>query len=351
MAGLFSSPHAYDSDYREATVTNIDPIRFVCSVRTVRGQFFSDVAWLLPSGGSGKSGMHLAPNIGDQVIICTSLGYPIILGALPRIGTPSTELNSVSGSSLGADAGNSSNLKNGYSGNPNKPADFAPGDYGITSEGGGGFSLMANGSASLKASPLSQIFLSKFDDIVRVIARNWERFSDSGQHTAANIAGRTYEFFGWDRSVSKSKNSIYELTDIIGDVAAGEVHKGDPSPDISSPAKDSRIRKYALDNKMVEVLTDDGKVVVTVNNGGVATKVHDNSLVQTTVTNGTTSTLTVTQSTLILDYNGIATITINPDSIITSYNNSAVTVHSDAGITHDFSGHFVHVTSGGVQLG
>ena len=83
--------------------------------------------------------------------------------------------------------------------------------------------MLANGTALIKASPLAQIVNSKYDDLVRVMARNWERFSDLGQQTVANVKGRMYEFVGWDRDFSRSQNSIYELKDIIGDVVAGRL--------------------------------------------------------------------------------------------------------------------------------
>ena len=372
MAGLFSTPHSYDSNFIEGTVTNVDPIRFVCSVRTNRGQFFPEVPWLLPTGGSGKSGMHFSPSVGDQVVINTSLSYPIIIGALPRLGLPETELTNVSGATGGVDAGNASNIKNGYSTNPNKPSDFLPGDHVITTEGGGIFAMLANGTALIKASPLAQIVISKYDDLVRVMARNWERFSDLGQQTVANVKGRMYEFVGWDRDFSRSQNSIYELKDIIGDVVAGEVMRGEPNPDQSVPAKDSRVRKYSLENTsgselMVETLTDDGKIVVVVHNGGTTTTTHDNSKFEAHVLNGTYSVITILPGSILIDHNNVSKVLLDDtkvdinhkgvsigtfdDNQVSINHNGAVTVLDDSGIRSDFSGHFVHVDSSGVHLG
>lgn len=333
MSGLLSSPHSYDSNFVEGTVTNIDPIRFVCSVRTSKGQFFSDVSWLLPSGGAGKSGIHLSPNIGDQVVITTALSYPIIIGCLPRLGNAETQLTNVSGASLGVDAGSSSNLRNGVTSNPNKPSDFTPGDYTITSEGGGILTMLANGSIFLKSSPLAQLLISKFDDLVRVVARNWERISDVGQQTTANINGRLYEFMGWDRNLSRSKVAIYELKDIIGDVAAGSVLKGEPNPGATLPAKDSRIRKYSLENTsggelMTEVLTDDGKIVVIVNNGGTTTTTHDNSKWEGHVLNGTYSVITILPGSILIDHNGISKVLLDSNQINLDHNGVSK-VHMD----------------------
>lgn len=371
MSGLFSSPHQYDSSFLEATVTNVDPIRFVCTVRTSRGQFFSEVPWLLPTGGSGKSGMHFSPSVGDQVVISTSLSYPIIIGSLPRLGVSSTQLSNMSGTGLGVDAGSSGNIKNGFTTNPNKPDDFAPGDHVITTEGGGIFSMFANGSALIKSSPLAQIFLSKFDDVVRVVARNWERFSDVGQQTAANVKGRLYEFVGWDRDLNRSKNSIYELKDIIGDVAVGELLKGEPNPEVTLPAKDSRVRKYSLEQEggevMVETLTEDGKIVVVVHNGGTTTTTHDNSQWQSNVVNGTYSTITILPGSIFIDHNNVSKVLLNDSMVQVDHGGVSTGVFdassvqlahggttmalNSSGIQANFSGHFFNVDSAGVHLG
>jgi len=355
MSGLFSSPHSYDSNFIEGTVTNVDPIRFVCSVKTMKGQFFDQVQWLLPTGGAGKSGMHISPNVGDQVVISTSLSYPIIIGSLPRMGLPTTELTNVTGATLAVDGGNSSDMRNGYSANPNKPSDFTPGDYVITTEGGGIFAMLANGSALIKSSPLAQIIVSKFDDLVRVVARNWERMSDIGQQTIANVSGRMYEFIGWDRNLNRSKVSIYELKDIVGDVAAGEVLKGDPNPDITLPAKDSRIRKYSLENNagselMTEVLTDDGKIVVVVHNGGTTTTTHDNSKWEASVTNGTNSIITILPGSITIDHGGNSTVLLDASHVNVKFGGSTVNLNA-SGIQADYSGHFMHIDSSGVHLG
>ena len=372
MSGLLNSPHSYDSNFIEATVTNVDPIRFVCAVKTIRGQFYSDVSWLLPTGGSGRSGVHFSPNVGDLVVITTSLSYPIIIGSLPRVGTPETQLTSQSGYELEVDAGGASNLRNGTSSNPNKPSDFAPGDFVLTSEGGGIFSMMANGSTLIKASPLAQVLISKFDDLVRIVARNWERLSDAGQQTVANVNGRLYEFMGWDRDLSRSKVALYELKDIIGDVSAGEILKGEPNPSVVVPSRDSRIRKYSLENHsgidlMTEVLTDDGKIVVVVHNGGTTTTTHDNSKWESKVVNGTTSTVTILPGSIVINHNDLSIVTLDANKVRIDHKGVSLGYFDDAGVhlehggstldinasglQGNFSGHSMTINSSGIHLG
>lgn len=373
--GLFSPPLSYDSNLMEATVTNVDPVRFVCSVKTVRGQYLNEVPWLLPTGGSGRGGMHFTPCIGDQVVVSTALTYPLIIGSLPRLGTPSSSLSSLSGSDLALDAGNSTNMKNGYVTNPEKPGDLVPGDFVFTNDTGGLLGLLANGSAMIRASALAQIFVSRFDDLVRVVARNWERFSDVGQQTVANVSGRLYEYLGWDRSMGRSKVGIYELQDVIGDVAAGEVLKGEPNSSTGLPVADNRVRKYWLtdqsgNSRMIEILYDGGKLDILVSDALGTTntrEVQDNNVYQVTSTGtASNSKVTITPTDITCDYNGGASKTVwnatgitathgqgshvLNDSSVTSTYGSGTHVLNSSSVTSTFGGHSIAVDASGVHL-
>jgi hypothetical protein len=356
---IFTPPLEYDDKIMEATVTNVDPIRFVCSVKTVRGQYFNEVPWLLPIGGSGKNGMHFAPSIGDQVVLSTGLTYPVIIGSLPRLGTRSTALTNVSGSDLGLDAGNNTNMKNGFVTNPNKPSDFTPGDQVFTSEGGGIFALLANGSLLLKSSTLAQIFITKFDDLVRVVARNWERFSDASQQTAANVKGRLYEYMGWERNLNRSKNGLYELQDVVGDVAAGEVLRGEPNPSVSLPAADDRVRKYWLQDdggnvRMVEILYEDGKLDLTVKDVAGTTNTQE---VQETAKYEVTSTapsgfsrVTILPTEIRLNHNNVCSTVLDGTNIVSTFGSSKVTQNASQ-TKAEYGAHFMTVDASGVHLG
>jgi hypothetical protein len=52
-----------------------------------------------------------------------------------------------------------------------------------------------------------------------------------------------------------------------------------------------------------------------------------------------------------LDYEGKQTVTVNADSIDLKHNSGAETLLNSDGVKHTFNGHFVQVTSGGVQMG
>ena len=69
FSGLLSNPFKVDPSFKEGVVTYVDPKRYVCNVETSDKFLFSGIPWLVPSGGSGKGGMTLAPQKGDKVLI------------------------------------------------------------------------------------------------------------------------------------------------------------------------------------------------------------------------------------------------------------------------------------------
>jgi hypothetical protein len=257
------------------------------------------------------------------------------------------------------DVGNNTNMKNGYTTNPNKPADFSPGDYVITSDGGSLMALLSNGSVILKSSGLAQILISKFNDLVRVVARNWERFSDIGQQTVANVANRMYDFTGWDRKLEKSKVGIYELKDIVGDVAAGEVLLGEPNTSVELPIKDDRVRRYWLEDQqgmeiMIEVLQDNGKLTVTVQDNTALNKTvrqHDVGLWDArSETDTTFSQVTIVPGSITINHEDKSVILLDGDKVKLNHL-GAVTEMDASGIRSDFGGHFVHIDGAGVHMG
>ena len=311
-----SSPHKYLPSFIEATVLSVDPLRFACSVKTINGKIFQDVRWLLPTGGFTESGFHFTPNIQDRVLISTSLGYPLILGCIPRIGTYSGETESVTGASSTIDLGSNSSLEGVASANPSKPGDFVPGDFMYTARGGALVAVLASGIAILKASSLSQIVLSKFEGLVRLVTRNYQRFSDSSSRVSTNMRGRLYEWFGSDWDITHNRQSNERYQEVYGDVAAGEVLKGVPDPDLIIPAQDTRIRKQWLRDGSgnvieVETLYNDGSLTFVVqswNTDPTPAIVNTNT---TTINNGEWENRAITDS-------NVSYITITPTNIVSS---------------------------------
>lgn len=280
MVGMFNPSNSYDPSFVEAVVTNVDPVRFICTVKTTKGQYLNDVGWLLPAGSGSESSMHLAPTVNSRVVVCTSLSYPMIIGSMPRLGIPSGA--SASGTTLGVDPGSNSNITGGMVLHPDKPADFVPGDHVITTKGGGMLAVLVGGTIIAKASGLAQIMMSRFGDLVRVVARNFYRFSDASSEVSTNIRGRLYHWFGADTSLVRSKAGTEIYNEVYGDVSIAEYFRGNPSNSVTPPGVDTRIVKKWLTNGatvnyMTHTMYSSGKMFTEVNNVGYTTTLHDNA--------------------------------------------------------------------------
>lgn len=265
MAGLISAAFSPDTTLVEGNVVFVDTIRFMCNVQTVTKQTLVDVRWLIPSGGSGEGGVHCAPTVGERVIVSTALSYPLILGSLPSISDQRSYITATGGTGS-VDLGSASTLRNRYVSNPGKPIDFLQGDSATTSPGGGIFSMLSSGAIVAKASSLAQIVLTKFGSLVRVVARNYQRFSDSSAEASLSVQGRLYHWFGQDKLFARNKTGLPRYNEVVGDVAVGETYLSDglTLPDNQAlPGADDRVKKTWLKNLegnvvMVSTLREDG---------------------------------------------------------------------------------------------
>jgi hypothetical protein len=307
--GLFASSFPADPTCQEAVVLTVDPIRFVCSIRTSSGRIIPNVPWLLPDSHS-----HFSVEVGDKVYVDTSLTYPVIKGHIPTAEPlPENSFLSISGAKeTTLDAGNSSKIFGGLQRDKNKPLDFHTGDRVFTSEGGGILALLRTGSVMLRASSLASIFMSKFGDLVRITGRNYKRFSDVSSRVALNLKGRMYEWFGMDWDLARGKTNLERYNEAFGDILVAEVMRGEPDAvEVDNvAAKDLRVRKRWLNNEtnteiMIDTLFEDGRITVEIINNGGDTKVtQDNSLWEVIVVNGTTSRITVTPEHIDMNSNG-----------------------------------------------
>lgn len=266
---LLSSPHKSRPGYIEGRIQNVDPNRFIASVLTVNGKLFHDVTWLLPTGGSGIAGTHIAPNVGEKVLVSTVLGYPLIIGSIPEVAVPLVDAANLTGSASTSDVGTDSYMGAQVKANPGAPTDFIPGDFVHTTKGGSMIGILTSGLAILKTSTLSQIVLSRFEGLARIVARNYQRFSDASSNTATNMKGRLFEFFGADWSATRNRNSEERYREVYGDVAAGEVLGSGFDPTTVLPATDNRVKQVSLadvNNNIIrlEQLNQDGSIVETV---------------------------------------------------------------------------------------
>jgi hypothetical protein len=99
------------------------------------------------------------------------------------------------------------------------PKDLMPGDKILMGKLGNMLGILAGGVSILKASPLSQIILTKFNDTVKVVSRNFELYSDFGRLRMLNKDGVTsFEMSGNDtREKSNAHNdSAWDYTAKLG---------------------------------------------------------------------------------------------------------------------------------------
>lgn len=335
MAGLISAAFTHDSSLIEGNVVFVDPIRFMCNVQTVTKQNLVDVRWLIPSGGSGEGGVHCAPTVGERVIVSTALSYPLIIGSLPSISDQRSYITATGGTGS-IDVGSASTLRNRYVTNPGKPVDFMQGDSSTTSPGGGIFSMLSSGAIVAKASSLAQIVITKFGSLVRVVARNYQRFSDSSSEVSLSIKGRLYHWFGQDKMFSRNKTGLPRYNEVIGDVSVGEAYLSDGLTILDSetlPAVDDRVKKTWLKNEagdivMTSTLLEDGTIETIVGNKSKLKK--DPLKIQ-------------------ISYNEISKITVQEDKITAEIGETQLELTQDKGRLYS-NGHQILVTSSGIKF-
>jgi hypothetical protein len=300
---MLTSPHKSDYSFIEGTVTAVDPIRFICAVKTLNGRTFTGVRWLLPTGGTGNTGMNTLPALLDRVVISTALGYPFILGCLPSIDSPDAGADNITGSLDSPDVGTDTAFRGVIVANPAKPVDLFPTDFTYTAKGGAQISILSGGIAIIKASTLAQIVMSKFEGLIRIVTRNYQRFSDASSRVSVNMKGRLYEYFAVDTKLINNRNGTERYQEFYGDVAAAEVLQASPNNVTTLPVADARVRKISIKDAsgniiMNETLSSDGNITITI---------PDFIINGVSITKGTTGLATSATGDVLVIQNGIVT--------------------------------------------
>lgn len=367
---MFKNPVRPLSHVDEGTVLQVDPVRLVCKVKTISGQNLDGVQWEQPIGGSSRGGDRVTPTLGDRVKLDYGLGYPVITGCLPRIQNAdgTFPLSIDTGSNL-VDSGNYSSDGFTAMGDQNKPKDLLVGDRVIASVGGGMIAILRAGSLLLRSSRLSEIFISKWDDMVRIVSRNWEHFTDVSTDIVKNLRGRIYRYTGYTNSFTNSKIENYQYHLYYGDTALAEAAKGNYQGGASASANSIIFKEQITDGSgplMHRTVDLTGNEEVWIKAGGTFTRI--------TSTGGQLSlsfmdkhTITVNEQMIQANFEGNQIITVDANQIQLVHQNGATTVMDSSGIQSTFdggtftmnsglvemrnAGHFVTVDQGGVHLG
>jgi hypothetical protein len=346
---MFNNPSRIDSNFDEGFVTEVDVTRGFCKVKTVRGQNLDQVQWGQPSGGSSRAGDRVTPVMGDRVAIMYGLGYPVIILFMSKTQTVDSAFpKHIDSGDPVADTGNFSPEGVNAINDINKPGDMAVGDRILGSSGGGMLAILRGGSLLFRSSRLAEIFISKWDDVVRIVSRNFEHFTDVSSDIIKNIKGRVYRYTGYASTSSAAQIENYGYNLYYGDVALAQAVKTNYQNVTSLPSASSIIfREEAPAGSMSR--TVDGTSGAVIQIVGQTKMYQDGTKV--TVDFGGNHIATWDGSQITLDYEGQQTVTLNASVIDLKHSSGAEVTLDSNGVNATYSGHFMKVTSGGVQLG
>jgi hypothetical protein len=337
---MYNNPVPTSALAEEGTVMQVDGIRHFCIVRTMKGQTLPSVQWLLPVGGSGRGGDRISPSIGDRVMLNFALGYPVIVGFFPRLQTAdgATPLQISTGNRL-IDTGNYSPEGSVAWGDQNRPKDMIEGDRLISSVGGALLGLLRAGSVLIRSSRGAEIFTSKLDNLVRIISRNWEHFTEVSSDIVRNFTGRVYRYTGYAQTFAQAKIEDYRLHFYFGDTKAGEAVKSNyRTYSGTPPAMDPVIYKEQITDLnagsarelMRRTIKLDGEEEIWITNGTIFTRVKS------------------TSQELTLSWNDQNTVTINEDKIHSVHKDGADVILDSAGIRATFQQGNINMSSSSI---
>lgn len=345
-----------DGSKRICTVTAVDLRRKVCKCISDLGELLLDVRWLVSTGGSDGTNSSTDPVEGSRVLVDISTGFPFILGAIftdsadtlrrPNIGMQDIDEKVIADYSTIP----SGDLIRG----PGTPKDQRVGDLINTTDGGGMQGTLHGGTVISKASPLAQIMLSRYGDLVRVVSRNYEHFSDVDNELKASIRGSLYAKKEIYRDPVNSRNETPSYIEYSGNVQAGELIEEKAAEGYTDEEGIFHKFTYATlpASEFPEIPADDGviKKTYTINDEYVSKIYSDNvdGTSETSITNsdGSSTHYLKNDSTSYLrtfsDANGV-TATASQDAI--SFNHTVTSSEGEIIVKGDSSG--VLIDAGG----
>lgn len=341
---MFNLPTPVDPSIEEGTVVQVDPIRAICKVKTMRGQILHHVTWVTPIGGSNRGADRFCPHMGDRVILSYGLGYPLILGSFSKLQLEegSSPLVIHTGEQTPS-TGNYSPEGNLVHGDQNKPRDMIHGDRLLSSIGGAFLGLLRLGTVVIRSSRVSEILLSKLQRLVRIVSSNWEHFTDMSSDVIRNFKGSAYRYSGYSKSLDQAKNEDYQLHFYYGNVATGELVKttyNTISGAAVSPASTPILYKQQVTQRISGVVTE--KMRYTTNDvGEEETWISDgNQFVRVVKTAGQIS----------LRWNDETYLTIDSTKIQAHHKDGANIVMNSSGIVSTFQSGTVNMSSGSIEV-
>lgn len=231
------------------TVMAVDIVRKVCKCLSDSGEILSEVKWVVPMGGTDGNGMSVHPVENSRVLVDTASGFPFIVGAIPSDGSNEIRRTNIGRQDVDEeDIADYSTVEMGdIIRGPGTPRDQRPGDSMFTADGGGILGLLQSGTGIIKSSPLAQIITSRFGDLVRVVARNYERFSDVDEEYKASIRGKVFGLRNVFRTPEESRAGTPSFSRMEGNIptaeAAGKDYAGFTAGDFPGADADDIVNK------------------------------------------------------------------------------------------------------------
>ena len=237
-----------------ARVMTVDIKRQVCKCTSEDGHILSNVRWGYSLGQQGGQGSNDHPVIDEYVVLVNIKGeYLIFMSLSPNQTSEASVRSSISrgrGSSEFHNIFNEAQATENFRREGSSPEEMLPGDKIYTGSNGGLFGLLKGGTFIAKASGLAQIIVSRLDDVVRIVSRNYEMFSDAMAHYSINLRGRLYVLVGHFRNQKSSRQEAYDYYEVFGDVQAGNFAKQEYYTENSSlPAIDSLVKYQRIPAK------------------------------------------------------------------------------------------------------
>lgn len=168
--------------FKTATVISANPKTGTCDIMRTEGDMLYGVAVANTTGGMFSTDAQWCTNLRGAVVYYGFIdGCPYIFGTLPaRITLPEKVSVDVAATSNGGANDNTYGKATAPSYASGRNTDQQPNDKIISSDGGSSLSLLGDGSAILKVSPLCQLIFGAGMDFVRLVARQFQIFTDFG---------------------------------------------------------------------------------------------------------------------------------------------------------------------------
>lgn len=359
MSSVFSQATPSSSHQIEATVLSVDTVRDAYTVKTVKGQRYRGVLALSMFGGYGRATHGFSFKVGDQVLLSTALGYPVILGAMPRIDRDPVIPVAIDPGGELVDLGNLTSMT-GSSLNSGRPRDFVAGDVVFTTEGGGLLGALRSGTVLMKASKMAQVIVSKLDDGVKVVGRSLDLYSEVGSEVFASVKGRVYKWVGLARTPAEARQGLFRYQEFYGDTAAAEQLRdnyelGAVGASVSSGGPLRKVLIVDGQNLPVRIEeTDlDGNVTSrsqTPDGVSTSTVACTSGSWDLNVANGVFCKITVVNESVFITYNGESNLELNGEKVSITKGPCEFKV-TDSQISLEVSGRFLRVTSAGIETG